>query len=282
MKSILLPLTDPDTDEWVTEKAADVIVDLNAHLSVLLIDPVLLTVPVYPHFGAMSHYQLLLDQLRDDGLARQAKVTSILQDASGKQGVVLSATAPPPSAELSRIDGDAWAAVKEAAPIHDAILFIRRAEAAKPLDTPELLKDTLEYSGRPIFVLTQKVPPKLSRRVGIAWNGSVESARAVSAALPILHSAEEVIIFSFPTAKTDASEAERLRSYLVRHGIEPVVETRSPEDSIGESLLTAAGNSGVTLLVTGGYTHSRLRQAVLGGVTRHLLAHSTIPMLMAH
>ncbi|MGV3554796.1 nucleotide-binding universal stress UspA family protein [Melaminivora alkalimesophila] len=282
MKSILLPLTDPETDEWATGRAIDAIVDLNAHLSTLLIDPVLLTVPVYPHYGAMTHYPLLLDQLRDEGLARQAKVKSILQDASEKRGVVLGVTDQAPSVQLSRTDGDAWSAVKDAAAVHDAVLFIRRVEASEPLDTPELLKDTLEYSGRPILVLTQDVPSKLSRRVGVAWNGSVESARAVSAALPILSNAEEVVIFSFPTSKTDANEGDRLRSYLSRHGIAAVVETRSPETSVGEALLAAAAQSGVTLLVTGGYTHSRLRQAVLGGVTRHLLARSTIPMLMAH
>lgn len=282
MKSVLLPLTHPENDEWVTDRAIDVVVDLNAHLSTLMIDPVVLTVPVYPHYPSMTHYPLLLQQLRDESSARQAKLKSLLQGAAGTKGVAFGPELPTPSAQLSQTDGDAWAAVQAEAPVHDVVLFVRRAEPGEPFETSELLKDTLEYSGRPILVLTDGYTPKLNTRVGIAWNGSAESARAVSAALPILSSAEEVVIFSFVTAKTDASEAGRLSSFLARHGIKSVVKSRSTEGSVGDALLSAAETSGVTLLVTGGYTHSRLRQAVLGGVTRHLLARSAIPMLMAH
>ena len=51
---------------------------------------------------------------------------------------------------------------------------------------------------------------------------------------------------------------------------------------VGAAFLTAAAAAGATLLVMGAYTHSRVRQQLLGGVTRHVLAHAETPVLMAH
>lgn len=188
-----------------------------------------------------------------------------------------------PRATLVRVKGDDWAAVSAAAPTHDAILFARQmTDTDRPLATPELMKDALEYAGRPIVVLTGKVRRSVVRHVGIAWNGSVESARAVSAALPILASAAQVTIFTFATTKTDVAEAEHLSSYLSRHEVKSDLDTREPDRTIGETLVATAEEKGVTLLVAGGYTHGQLRQAILGGVTRHLLKRCAVPLLMAH
>lgn len=281
MKSIVVPLIDTNTDQWVVEKAVDAAASLGSHLTALLIEPMGFRFPVYPHYEAMAHHPALMEQFEEAAALRRSKLKAAAKEAAERNALSFADDAS--TITLAVVEADEWTAVKEAAPVHDVVLFVRKSDDAEPLlPTTELMKDALEYAGRPILVLTDDAPPRLTARVGIAWNGSVEGARAVSAALPLLKQADEVVIFTFATSKTDLDEAPKLGSYLRRHGIEATVVTGEPEASLGESLLAAVEAARITLLVTGGYTHSRLRQAVLGGVTRHMLTHCKIPMLMAH
>jgi len=138
-------------------------------------------------------------------------------------------------------------------------------------------------SGRPVLVAPPTFAPDLGRRVAIAWNGSAEAARAVHGALPLIASAESVTIFTTETEKTPETAAGELSGYLAGHGIS--AEQRSLTESDGpvaKALLEACVTDDVDLLVMGAYTHSRLRQLILGGVTRHVLQEVTLPVLMAH
>lgn len=283
MQSILVPLIDPQTDRWTAEKAVDTAANLGSHLTALLIDPVSFRFLIYPHYEAMAHHPALIAELNEEAAKRRRTLEAILKDASERRGLAFGDDSKAPSVTLTEVEGDVWTAIKEAAPVHDAILFARQSDGSgEPLPTTDVLKDALEYAGRPVLVLTDEPPASLTSSIGIAWNGSAEGARAVSAALPMLARADQVVIFTFTTDKTDLAEAPRLCAYLKRHGIDAEVTSGIATDGLGETLLKAANERAITLLVTGGYTHSRLRQAILGGVTRHLLTRCRIPMLMAH
>jgi nucleotide-binding universal stress UspA family protein len=116
----------------------------------------------------------------------------------------------------------------------------------------------------------------------IAWNGSVEAARAVAAAMPLLATARSVHIVSIdePGKPFDPSP---LAAHLAWHRIAAELRaiTRS-ERKTAEVLLDECRTLGAGLLVMGGYTHSRLREMVFGGVTQHLIRHAPLPVLMAH
>ena len=134
-----------------------------------------------------------------------------------------------------------------------------------------------------MLVTPEPASQQLGGRVGIAWNGSAEAARAVSAALPFLEVANAVIVYSVESDTTSAELSAGLAEFLAWHGVEAEVGN-VPDDitPVGEALLTACFADGIDLLVTGAYTHSRLRELILGGVTRHLLDRAAIPMLMSH
>jgi nucleotide-binding universal stress UspA family protein len=138
-------------------------------------------------------------------------------------------------------------------------------------------------TGRPTLILPKDVPGDLLRHVMIAWNSSIEATRAVAGAMPLLHQAKQVSIFTAPTHTDEAIRDLYLGEQLAWHGIRshylsPDVDTHS----VGAALLEAVDTERATMIVMGAYTHSRIREMLLGGVTRHILRHATIPVLMMH
>ncbi len=138
-------------------------------------------------------------------------------------------------------------------------------------------------SGRPVLIAPPKAPAIIGQTVVIAWNGSTETAHAVAFAMPLLARAQRVIVLSVEGWGPPEPTAPDLARSLRRHGLN--VETRTVPNTSGrpgETILSAAASFGCDLLVKGAYTQSRLRQMILGGATSHILAHSTLPVLMAH
>jgi len=142
-------------------------------------------------------------------------------------------------------------------------------------------------TGRPTLMLpysfTGEAP---GRRVIVAWNGTPQAARAVHDALPLLAAAEKIVLVTIDRAAAkvgDAAGAAALAEHLAQHGIaaEPrhvVTDGIEPADA----LLSYATDEAADLIVMGIYGHSRLRELALGGVSRQILAHMTVPVLMAH
>lgn len=148
--------------------------------------------------------------------------------------------------------------------------------------SPDSLDAALFESGRPVLLAPPKMPARFGDAVSVAWDGSREAVRAVAAALPILAKAERVVLLSAQEPSKDARPSELAR-HLGAHGIESRTWAFTPGDvPIGAALLDEAQKAGTDLLVMGAYSHSRLRELVLGGATRHILQASTIPVLMAH
>jgi nucleotide-binding universal stress UspA family protein len=138
-------------------------------------------------------------------------------------------------------------------------------------------------SGRPVLIAPPTPPRTLGDTVVIAWNASTETARTVSHAMPMLARARRVVVLSVDDWGPGSPSAEDLARTLRRHGM-PVEAMQVPNRTgrTGEAILTTATSLGCDLLVKGAYTQSRLRQMILGGATSHILAHTTIPVLMAH
>ena len=143
-------------------------------------------------------------------------------------------------------------------------------------------------SGRPILIVPYAGNFNIvGRRVLIAWNASREAARATADAMPLLKTAEAVTVMavdpqSDPHGHGDLPGAD-IALHLARHGVKAQIErTVSAGVPIGETLLSRAADLGADLLVMGAYGHSRVRELLLGGATRSILASMTIPVLMSH
>lgn len=136
--------------------------------------------------------------------------------------------------------------------------------------------------------LTLAVPPECegfdaNGRALVAWNGSPESSQALRLALPLLKAAAKVDIVTVVEEDEDEFPATQACEYLGYHGIRAELH-EWPRDgrAISECILDAAGRLGSAYIVMGAYGHSRLREAVLGGVTRTMLVESDRPLLLGH
>jgi nucleotide-binding universal stress UspA family protein len=148
----------------------------------------------------------------------------------------------------------------------------------------DILEAALMASGRPVLIAPARPPTRLSGMIAIAWKDRPEAARAVAAALPFIERADRVVILSVDEgAETDGESCERLRHALAWHNTNTIVQRMKPAGRpAAETLLEAAVAAGADMLVMGGYGHSRTREVIFGGFTRHVLTDASLPILMAH
>jgi nucleotide-binding universal stress UspA family protein len=125
------------------------------------------------------------------------------------------------------------------------------------------------------------------KRVLVSWNASREAARAVRDSLPFLREAEHTEVVTFNPEKLflddPALPDPDMGAYLARHGAKVEVANQATSlDDIGALILSRAADESADLIVMGAYSHSRLREIVLGGATREIFKSMTVPTLMSH
>lgn len=144
------------------------------------------------------------------------------------------------------------------------------------------LESALFESGQPILVAPPTAPATLGENILVSWNCSTEQARATAAAMPLLQQAKTVTIMTVEGLTVAGPSGAEAQNWLAANGVNSREVTitghgRKP----GEVLLSEAAKLGADLIIKGAYTQSRLRQMIFGGATSHLLANSTLPMVMA-
>lgn len=149
-----------------------------------------------------------------------------------------------------------------------------------------ILESALFESGRPIMVVPyiQKDALKLDH-VMLCWDGGPSAARAINDALPFLRRAKaiEVVTVAEEGKKSDSLPGFEIARHLARHNLK--IDSRNLPAagiSVADAILSYMSDSGTSLVVMGGYGHSRLREFVLGGTTRTMLQSMTAPIFMAH
>jgi nucleotide-binding universal stress UspA family protein len=151
--------------------------------------------------------------------------------------------------------------------------------------TSDLPQQVVLHCGRPVLMVPAKGEFRsIGSRPVIAWNGSVEAARAVTAALPLLREAGYVTVLMFANqgGSRSSDPGADIALYLARHGLNVEVKVCPPASDAGHAILSEAAKLQADLLVMGAYGHSRFREMILGGATRTVLSELPLPVLMAH
>jgi nucleotide-binding universal stress UspA family protein len=166
------------------------------------------------------------------------------------------------------------------------LAVVGQAEPEKASPEELIGESALFAGGRPVLVVPyiQKAGLKLGK-VLVCWDGSRAAARAAGDALPFLSRADEieVLIVAGERGKGDEIPGADVGQHLARHGLKVDVKRIVAGDSdVANTILSYVADSAADLIVMGGYGHSRLREFILGGVTRGILEAMTVPTLMSH
>jgi nucleotide-binding universal stress UspA family protein len=166
------------------------------------------------------------------------------------------------------------------------LVVVEQVEPGRPPSLNDLTGAILAESGRPVIVVPgiQREPARFERILG-AWDGSRASARALGDAAPLLERAERVEIVAANAAVASqlvVSGGERIARRLARRGVEARFQRIPGDGDPANILLSHAADFSADMIVAGGYGHSRIREALLGGVTRTFLGSMTVPVFMSH
>lgn len=165
-------------------------------------------------------------------------------------------------------------------PVSDLLIVSRPRKRGGKLAHLFMIAAVLN-SSRPVLVLPQSGKPPQFKRISIAWNQSPEAAHAVAASLPLLQLADQVHIVSNGPETGLGPKSTQLATYLGFWGIKAKRVGKRLADDAG-AITEAFRETGSDLLVMGGYSRSRLREHVFGGVTEYMLHEANFPVLILH
>jgi len=284
VKKILVPLAGRPSDNEVLGTALSMAGAFSAQIVALFARPD--PTEALPYLGDGVSGQVIEDLLqaaREGADEASARVRQMLTDAAAKAGFPLvgkGAEPPLPSVRFLDVTGRRDEVVAAHSRLSDLIVF---GESATGIAGGTALEAAMMSAGRPVLIAPKATHAPVGGAVAIAWDESAEAARAVTAAIPFLEKARKVTILCVGSKELDPGPGSTLADYLALHGVVAdvhLVDARGR--AAGEVLLETAEKSKTDLLVMGGYSHSRLLEFIIGGVTQHIRSHATIPVLMAH
>ena len=170
----------------------------------------------------------------------------------------------------------------------DLAVISQRNSEDEGFETGEMPDRFILSAGRPVLLVPYAGTfPQVGQTAMVAWDASRLATRAVNDALPILRRAAKVHLLAVNPEGGREGHGEvpcaDIGRHLARHGVKAEASSlRSDEIDVGDALLSRAADFGADLIVMGAYGHARWRELVMGGVTRHMLAHMTAPVFMSH
>jgi nucleotide-binding universal stress UspA family protein len=296
MKAILVPIPDTGVNTPAIEIALMVAKAVAGHVEGLYIEtPPPITARTTPtagyeatRYGAPAAAQRTEEEFARAAEAREraaGQTRAEFERVCGAHGVPVcapDASSPVPSASWRQARGSYASAVTTRAPSYD-LMVVPNPSTATP--AREIAEHTLLETGRPVLLSPAQPEPDPSSSAMIAWSPSLQAWRAVTAAVPLLAKARRVELVSVgeDEAAIADSRAAVIR-YLGWHGITATARQVKPHSrNIGDILLHEASEANFGMLVMGAYSHSRVRELLLGGVTRHVLSNVVVtPVFMAH
>lgn len=277
IRDILVHLDTKDPGGNRLQFAADLARRHGAHLTGLHVYDVLLTLVVGDSSSGAILLVEMLERMRQDATAAAGGVEVAFRERLRRDGIA----------------GD-WRLIEGVAPERVALhgryadlLVVGQEDLEAPRKTDgAVIEAALFSSGRPVLVVPHCFEA-VGRRVLIGRNASREAARAVHDSLPLIAGAEAVTVLAVNPRPGIAADEEEpgadIARHLARHELRVTVErTDAVEISAGDVILNRAAELSADIIVVGAYGHSRIRELVLGGVTRTLLRQMTVPVLMSH
>ena len=273
VKDILVHLDTSEGGRNVSDFAVSLATEMGAHLTAAGI--VLEIVPPASFMGEYP-YDIMaeaIEQARDAAEASYQQIRTAAPAQVQTELVLIQAVAGQARDDFGRLAR------------HFDIAVVGQGGGEAGNDDELMAEGALFRSGRPVCIVpnVHKGPVKLGRAM-VCWDGGLPAARAIADSLDFLKRAGHVEVVSVAGRNLPSEELPgfNITRHLTRHGIAATLKKLPPTEDIGATLLSYAADSGADFMVMGGYGHSRLREFVLGGTTRTMLASMTIPVIMSH
>ncbi len=276
-KSVSTVILEPDMLGHVLENAARIAREHDAHLDVICLGLDLTRPDVY-YAGASA-------MLLQDNLAQARKHAEALEAAArgALRGADFTWSTDAVTAQTATLTG----LIAYRTRFSDLVVLPRPYGENRGHEHEAVLEAALFNGEVPVLVLPdgEEIPPRFENVV-VAWNDSSEALRACRAALPLLKAAERVCITIIdpPVHGPERSDpGGGLSQWLARHGVRAEVSVLARTlPRISDVLNRHVADKGAGLVVMGAYGHSRFREAIMGGATRHMLEVADVPVLMRH
>jgi len=287
IKRILVPLPGSASHTGEIELALSAAKALGAHVQALFISQ-----PPAVTRGGVSVGELgrtatvaSVNRLAEERERTAGDAREVFAQACAKVGIPMQANDEPGS-PLAASWREAEGSYVEIAVQRAAAFDLVVAASATVMESlMAIAEQSLLQTRRPVVLAPARLQSDLTDSVMIAWDESPECWHAVSAAIPFMQLAKSVRVISVDrdASNRQASQAEVL-AYLRCHGIGATAQVVAPElRSVGDTLLAVGAEHEAGLLIMGAYSHSRLREMLLGGATRHILKNASArPVLLAH
>lgn len=281
-RKVLVPLNGTDRDNHVLSAAFEIAGPAQAHVAGLYVRPD--AAEVLPYLGegiSAGVLQEIIDAARAAAARSASAARSALDQHAAKNNAATVGTSGL-SASFSLRDGPLDTLVSEEARLSDLVIFPLPG-ASGHAALRQAIETTLMHGRSPVLLVPLPATRVRGAKAVIAWDGGATAARAVAAAIPLLKAASSIEIVSISSDGIETAEMDRLRDYLRLHGLTATEHGVNPGGQpTGAVLLDVARRAEAGVLVLGAYGHSRWRELVLGGVTRHVLAEANMPVFMAH
>jgi len=284
VRKFILPLSNPTSSEVALHTALLLTKKWNAHLQVLYI----LTdtrdiAPLASEGMSGAMIQEMINSAETESRARTLSLQQLFATAADEHEVRIGEPAfgtLSPSASFTPIAGRDDEIIAHHARLAD-LTIVPHPGAGEDVANADALHAVLFDSGRPVLLAPFTRPVSIGKRIAVAWNGLSNAAAALGSAMPLIREAEAVRVLTSPEYARRGPGAEEVVDYIAHQGVTADRVTFSSIDrEIGAGLLRAAEDFQADLMSMGAYSSSRLRELILGGVTRYVLENADLPVLM--
>ena len=226
----------------------------------------------------------LIERIDEEATQREDTAKQLFQRFCEREQLLIEdapAGRQNPTAQWLRQIGDEAYWVREYGRAADLLVI------GRPADNEGVSIDTIEAAlvgtGRPVLIVPAAPLVSLPETIVVAWKPAPEAARAVTAAMPLLSKAKQVLIVTVAEEEgLSDEEGARLMTNLTWHGLNASTRHLKPERLGAADTLLAAAAEQSALVVMGAYGHSRFREWIFGGFTEHVLRGAAVPVLMMH
>lgn len=281
MKRLLVPLLGDAGDRPALDMAAAVARRRGAHIDALLFrrDPRDMIPLVGEGFNA-AMIESIVEAGEVQAAEREKAARATYAEWHKAAGMSDDAAASRPSASFSAITGPMPGGVARPARSADLTIFARTSRE-NGQERAGLIEVAMFDSGRPVLLAGSGGGADVGRKVLIGWNGSAEAARAVAMAMPMLSGADSVTVIVVDDGDVDVTPDDLVHTLTLWGIATSGRKVKAGSEGVAATLEAEAAASGADMILLGAYSHSRVREFVMGGVTDDALTDSPIAMLLA-